>query len=105
MIKLIQIIWYGYFRRINLLTQCLIEYNCLDTKYDILYFNLWIVYFMGISWWIIQNYKFYKENKIYEKIKYQNKIFMMMNDDSEMYQIELQDDIWTKDENETLIQY
>ena len=68
MIKLIQILWYGYFR-INLLTQCLIEYNCLDIKYDFLYLNLWIVYFMGISWWIIQNYKFYNENKIYEKLR------------------------------------
>jgi len=66
MIKLSQILWYGYFR-IYLLTYLFYEYNDLF-DYCFLYFSLVAIYLMSISWWFFQNYSFYKENKIYENI-------------------------------------
>tara|TARA_B100001094_G_scaffold89410_1_gene85373 strand:+ start:357 stop:995 length:639 start_codon:yes stop_codon:yes gene_type:complete len=66
MIKFIQIIWYGYFR-VYLLTNHLIEYqHLIDSQF--LYFNLWLIYLMGVSWWGVQNYQFCKKNKIIDKI-------------------------------------
>ena len=63
LIKLCQILWYGFFR-IYLYT--LYTYDNYHKFYHnkFLFFNLISIYCMGIMWWLIQNKNFYNELKI-----------------------------------------